>query len=553
MRAVERPMLLLGVLLGCWTAVAGAAEVTYLDQGWDEKLRQQFYFTPQGSRMIPVRWFMALETEKGDLLADADNLKQYGFIADEKDHPLNPHKLPIGFAVDPRDVRGRGFSLGLTCAACHTGNITVAGKVLRIDGGPANVDFDRFYSDLAASVTRTYFDEKRFERFADRVLPDASPVARGELRLEFADFHAGLRGDAVIRNPSLDSGFGRVDALTQIISALAVAGQREPANLVAVNAPTSYPHLWLAPQLEFVQWNPIAASPLARNGGEVLGVFGAVKLDGPKEEWYTSSLLIKELHALEQWVAALKPPKWDGKTFGRIDKDRAAAGKQLYKQHCQACHNAPPYERTDPAENLFGKTFIKIGRVNYKKAGTDPLYAEALLQRLVRTNETTREMHGGQRLVSAPSFFLNTVGPVIRRAMDDLKLTDQERAAFNGFRLRPPAVPGGLPRTYEPPSFADLKAGPLAGIWATGPFLHNGSVPTVYELLSPVEERRKVFFTGGRELDREKLGFFSGDAPERFRFDTSKPGNGNGGHVYPPQGLDKEERLAVIEFLKTLH
>jgi hypothetical protein len=136
-------------------------------------------------------------------------------------------------------------------------------------------------------VTRTYFDEKRFERFAGRVLRDASPLALGELRLEFADFQSGLRGDAVIRNPSLDSGFGRVDALTQIINALAVAGQREPANLVAVNASTSYPHLWLAPQLEFVQWNPIAASPLARNGGEVLGVFGVVKLDGPKEQWYT--------------------------------------------------------------------------------------------------------------------------------------------------------------------------------------------------------------------------------------------------------------------------
>jgi hypothetical protein len=209
--------------------------------------------------------------------------------------------------------------------------------------------------------------------------------------------------------------------------------------------------------------------------------------------------------------------------------------------------------RTDPADNLFGKTFIKIGRVNYKKAGTDPLYAEALLQRLVRTNPTTREMHEGRHLVPAPSFFLNTVGPVIRKAMDELKLTDQERAAYNGYRLRPPIVPGGPPRPYEPPSFADLKAGPLAGTWATGPFLHNGSVATVYELLAPVEERRKVFFTGGRELDREKLGFVSDNAPGRFRFDTDKPGNGNGGHVYPPQGLTKEERLAVIEFLKTLH
>jgi hypothetical protein len=49
-------------------------------------------------------------------------------------------------------------------------------------------------------------------------------------------------------------------------------------------------------------------------------------------------------------------------------------------------------------------------------------------------------------------------------------------------------------------SVVDLKAGPLPGVWASGPYLHNGSVLTVYELLSPVEERREVFWTGGREL-----------------------------------------------------
>jgi hypothetical protein len=98
----------------------------------------------------------------------------------------------------------------------------------------------------------------------------------------------------------------------------------------------------------------------------------------------------------------------------------------------------------------------------------------------------------------------------------------------------------------------DLKAGPLPGVWASGPYLHNGSVPTVYELLSPVEERRKVFWTGGRELDRERLGSVSHDAPGRFRFDTSLTGNRNTGHTYPPQGLSADERNAILECRKTL-
>jgi len=377
-------MLGFAILMICRAAFAQErgdrpAGVTYLDQGWDEKTRQSFYFTPQGSRLIPLSWFLALETDGGGtLFCEPGNLKSYGFIYEEKNGPLNSYKLPIGFAVDPHKIPHRGHSVGLTCAACHTSNVTVEGRELRIDGAPANLDFDRFISDLAKAVYRTYFDNDRFERFAGRVMPDAAPLARAELRLEFADFQANLRGDAVIRNPSLDSGFGRVDALTQIVNALAVVGQSEPANLVAVRAPTSYPHLWLTPQLEFVQWNPIAASPLARNAGEVLGVFGTIKLDGPKKHRYTSSLLLKELHTLEQWVDRLQPPKWDEGVFGKIDPARVAKGKLLYAQHCSACHTAPPYDRTDPTENLFGKTFIKIGRVNYKKAGTDPLYSESV-------------------------------------------------------------------------------------------------------------------------------------------------------------------------------
>jgi len=170
----------------------------------------------------------------------------------------------------------------------------------------------------------------------------------------------------------------------------------------------------------------------------------------------------------------------------------------------------------------------------------------------VRTNASTRETFEGRLLIPAPEFFLSTVAAVLQKSMDDLNLPDKERAAMNGFRLRPPAAPGGTPQPYLPPSITDLKAGPLAGIWATGPFLHNGSIPTINELLSPVSERRKVFFTGGRELDRENLGFVSDNAPGRFRFDTTRLGNGNGGHVYPTKGLSKDERLAIIEFLKAL-
>ncbi len=485
---------------------------SFLDQGWSKDTRELFYFTPQGSRMIPYAWFMALEAPDGQgMFADDAYLRRYGLIPADGPHPLNPGMLPVGFAIDPvatpggTDLalsfdpvgisKGRQY-LGLTCAACHTANVTVEGRSIRIDGAPANFDFDTFYADLATAVTRTLFDSARFQRFAERVLGIPSVTGFSELQLRFAAFQARIAGEAAIRRPILASGFGRADALTQIVNSLSVTDQGEPNNLRAVSAPTSYPPLWLTPQLEFVQWNPIAASPIGRNGGEVLGVFGTATLTGDPTNWFTSSLLIKELHSLESWVANLKPPKWDENIFGQISADFAARGETLFREHCASCHNMPPYRQTDPAINYFGKTFIEIGRVNYKAIGTDPLYIESLAQRLVQTNPATEQLLDGKAVVPAAAYFLRTVGAIVTRAMDEAGLTEAEKAIFNGFRLRKSA--SGQPEPYSPLSLSDLKASPLAGVWATGPYLHNGSVPTVYELLSPLLERRKGFWTGGR-------------------------------------------------------
>ena len=371
--------------------LASAQAPTFLDQGWSKQIRELYYFTPQGSRMIPYAWFMALETPDGKgMFADAEHLRRYGLIPADEPHPLNPDMLPIGFAIDPprapesdaalavspNPTGSPGQYLGLTCAACHTATVTVEGRPIRIDGGAANFDFDTFYADLATAVTRTLFDPERFQRFASRVLVTGSVTGLPDLQLQFAAFQARMAGEAVIRRPTLISGFGRVDALTQIVNALAATDQSAPPNLRAVDAPTSYPPLWLTPELEFVQWNPIAGSPIGRNGGEVLGVFGTASLSGDPQGWFSSSILLKQLHALETWVADLKPPKWDEGIFGPINKDVTAKGDELFRQFCKGCHNMAPYSRTDPAANFFGKTFIEIGRVPYRSTGTDTVYVE---------------------------------------------------------------------------------------------------------------------------------------------------------------------------------
>ena len=82
---------------------------------------------------------------------------------------------------------------------------------------------------------------------------------------------------------------------------------------------------------------------------------------------------------------------------------------------------------------------------------------------------------------------------------------------------------------------------PLDGIWARSPYLHNGSVPTLRDLLEPSARRPAVWYRGSDELDLVKVGYRSdATAPggPLFRYDTSRPGNAKTGHEGPRYGTD---------------
>ncbi len=97
-------------------------------------------------------------------------------------------------------------------------------------------------------------------------------------------------------------------------------------------------------------------------------------------------------------------------------------------------------------------------------------------------------------------------------------------------------------------------------MWATPPFLHNGSVPNLYEMLIPAKERTKKFYIG-REFDPVKVGVDTSGNSGNFLLDTSLPGNSNAGHSFEngPRGngvigplLTDEQRWAIVEYLKSI-
>ena len=103
------------------------------------------------------------------------------------------------------------------------------------------------------------------------------------------------------------------------------------------------------------------------------------------------------------------------------------------------------------------------------------------------------------------------------------------------------------------------KAAPRDGVWATPAFMHNGSVPNLYEMLIPARERTKKFYRG-QEFDPVKVGLDTTQS-SGYLMDTTLLGNSNAGHSFEdgPRGngvigplLKDEQRWALVEYLKSI-
>jgi hypothetical protein len=149
--------------------------VVLLDQGpnWTPIARSRFYSQDQGSDIMPLRWMQALKQPNGQPFL-ADSLGRYGYLP----NPAVPG-FPVGFSVANRSNE---TVVGMTCAACHTRQITVNNVAYRADGGPAIADFQSFLADLDAAVNSVLSNETPpFLCIATKSLPLALCVAANQI------------------------------------------------------------------------------------------------------------------------------------------------------------------------------------------------------------------------------------------------------------------------------------------------------------------------------------------------------------------------------------
>ena len=607
-------------------------DVSYLSQNWSSSDRDAFYFTPQGSLLIPLRFARALKTQSGDKFFTSENLGKYGYIPQKKDSVLNPLGLPVGFAIDgkmghpvieqkkakektswldeisnfnyvrsaePKPVGER--YVGMNCAACHTSNLVFSGKKLRIDGGQALADFQKMMTDLNTAVQLTNSDAAKLKDFVKQVAADPDVATSAEEVIESFRKYAIKRSEWQTRNgTSHVYGGGRNDAFGVIFNQVLANDLGRESNAKPTDAPVSYPFIWDAPQHDVVQWNGIAdnngpSGALGRNVGEVLGVFGEVYIDRDKQtrilKGFCSSARRAGLDILEEKVVKLWSPLWPNE-LSQLKSELVVNGEKIYAQKCIKCHNLL-LTQTARIEKLKqpglqkdenGKTLTPFWdwarederrkiRAVLENVGTDQKMNVNSLQRekaetgMLR-DRPVRVVDGDQLLTATEpaaavlkhvvsSAILGGISPITCSGSIDTpsKIVDSRWEKILGTKVGLVAKP--VFATPQQNSGKDYKARPLNGVWATAPFLHNGSVRTLAQLLKPVtaarpeDARETKFFVGCENFDTVEVGF---KCSEGELFDTSIYGNNNIGHSGEKYGteLPEYDKMALIEYIKSL-
>jgi cytochrome c5 len=539
--------------------------------------------------------------------------------------------LPVGFArltgaVNPGTGQPESDKIGLTCAACHTGHISYKGTSVRFDGGPGMLELKQLERATGLSILYTLKVWGRFDRFATRVLgPNASRQERDKLRQELSVVMDFLHNQLDVVKATLkaksqadtDEGFGRLDALNRIgnqvfytdLAAGGLSGYEK--NIHANDAPVSFPPIWTVPWLLWAQYDGSIEQPLIRNAGEALGVSALVNMspDPAPETLFRSSVAIENLVRIEEMLrgpdpfgrtpksfGGLAPPKWPSQLFPddpawKVKPERVAKGRAIYAEICAECHLGPVNDAnfdTQFPDKAFWSSdrwdskgpVLKPVQKSVKGMGTDSAQGDVL---------SSRTIYVPGFLKLQPATDLGTHGPcanppdvastempfsvalmmvvdrVSRKWMDDHNLSDADRLALWGPRKN-------CPNPVDGPHY---RARPLNGVWATAPYLHNGSVPSLYWMLKPAAERPTKFCLGARDFDPEQVGYrvVAGEAPSCNKGETlfattdsdGKAIHGNSvmGHSLegtPGPGkpgvigrmLKEEERFDLIDYLKTL-
>jgi hypothetical protein len=483
---------------------------------WSQDDLNFFLHGSMSTEVIPEAALRAFTKTYPDLFPTAD-LSHLGLIPDPG------FGWPIGFSRTEVKHLGGLPSVGVNCASCHVAQITATtgGDPVRILGATSHFDAEAFFGSVLVATFKTA-ETANMKKFLSAYLGadgDAFEAAwrkqEGKVAAALKDDPLGAKGvapgelheiapDSVRPSfePDLDLA-ARAHAMLQLFHNLRAA----------LHIPDQPPA------------NPPPASGPGRN--DAFGLLSAILLNSPQPYSPVKFGLVWNVDQ-RTWV------HWDGNTESPVARNLLASlglGAPLHGRQANL-QFALVKRQTDLSEKI-----------------RPPQYPFAIDQAAAKRGAAFFEAkcvacHGGPES-DKRLYPVAEVGTDPRRAT---LFTQKEADGFNKF-LAELEIAG-----YEPPKKVGLRstgkyfAASLNGAWARSPYLHNGSVRTLRELLTLPNERAATFHRGSHRYDPAQMGYTDEGA---YVLDASKPGNANSGHDYGTD-LSTVEKTALIEYLKTL-
>lgn len=592
MYAMKKLLLLATVALaGCITAQPppndpspyNGLQISNYTNGLSNAERNQYYYMDEGIQYLPV-----------DVILSLDRPLDTGFgLYDERffAHPerlglypnlLNNSSLPIGITASQDPEYARQF--GINCSTCHTSMITYQGRAILVDGNSGLFAIDRLIKEMIFSVAATMVSPTEFDKFYSRYQALNNIVESEQDKKDYQDF---LKSDnytqlqtsvnthvkkyhpdmteklqkvvsSVVKNTTLtsgayptkdelssrlkmfgylakrllffyeqtkyasspngstvsDSGLGRSNPWSVVKNMLAdhLEGKSTSDFPQVVGGPINTPSIWRFDRSERIFWMGVTNSMEERNLAQGVSLITDFNWDT-----YETTISVRKLRQISAYAKKITPPVWPSAILGSIDQGKAALGKVLFKKNCLNCH-------ADALTNVTASF-----KYNYMDVGTDPNYYNGQVESFYGKDLFKDELAPWLKKVKA--------GAYTREKVSNPNLFEYNR----------------LPVIWEAPAGNKPAARPLYGIWASAPYLHNGSVSSIKELLNKPADRKKSFYVGSTEFDPVDLGFKDEELYFSYLLQVdcaTCTGNSNQGHDFGTN-LTEDQKYQLIEFLKS--
>jgi hypothetical protein len=488
---------------------------------WSTDDLKFFLHGSMGTEVVPEAVLRAFIHTYPDLFPTSD-LTNLGLIPD------NEFGWPIGFSRRQVKHLGNLSAVGINCASCHVTKISNGSQEMRLLGTTSHFDVEGFFGAVLVATFKTS-DRANMKRFLQAYLQETAP-------------------DEVKGKDTMDSRWEREEAkVVEVLKADPFGSQgTEPGNLhqispneLKLDTNNPSPLASLAHSMVKLFHNMRAAlhvpdqppdkQPPASGPGrnDAFGLLSASLLNSP-QPYAPIKFGIAWNVDKRQWV------HWDGNTRSPIARNLLASlglGAPSQGRHADLDFDLVK-RQTDISEVIRPPRYpFKIDDVAAKRGAT-----------FFQSKCTS--CHGGEesdeRLYSMAEVKTDrTRAETFNQGQADKfnkYLAELELAGY-----KPPKEPGvRSTRKYFAPT--------LSGVWARSPYLHNGSVRTMEQLLTASSERTKTFHRGSKTFDEKEMGFTDEGS---YLFDTTGSGNSNAGHDYATD-LSAADKRDLIEYLKTL-